>query len=225
MQSPWLFVRRWCFTLAFWAAMAAGAVMVGLRLGPLYAYAAWAGLALLLCAAGALLIRSQPMSKPTFRGRVGYQFVHFGFRASQGRLGSAALISWGVWCVVGTAAVWIVHGWSAGAELLRLAMGVTWCINTLALMYIWGIVLRNRPRGGGETQADLRMRVPASLVKLTLAVGGLTAVSVVLWFVMGTPAARLAAVVIAAGPVVVVGGAYGLVLGVMLTAGKNVRWN
>jgi hypothetical protein len=225
MQSPWLFVRRWSVTVLCWAALVAAAVVVGVRQGPLFAYGEWAGIAAVLCAVGALLIRSQPMGKPTIAGRTGYTVVHFGFRAGQGKLLSAALISWMVWSLVGAAAIWIAQGWGAGGEALRAAMGATWCVNTLALMYIWGIMLRNRPRGGNETQADTRMRMPAPLLKLTGALGGLTVVSLVLWFAMATPAARLAALLLAAGPVVVVGGAYGLVLGVMMTAGKNVRWN
>lgn len=225
MQSPFAFIRRWSVTLLCWGAMAACAVLIGQRLGPLYAYAAWAGIALLLCAAGAALIRSQPLSTPTLAGRIGYQVVHFGFKASHGKLGIAALMSWGVWCVVGATAVWIVHGWGGGAggEVMRLAIGVAWAVDALVLCYMWGIVLANRPRA--DAPEGVRMRVPQSTVKLTMGGAAVLGASGVMWWVMGTPGARLAALIVAAGPLLIVGCMFGGLMLIMMTAGKNARWN
>ncbi|HZW07601.1 MAG TPA: hypothetical protein VFF65_10800, partial [Phycisphaerales bacterium] len=94
-------VRRWLLNLLAWSALLIGAGALGARLPIALAIPAWVAAAGVLCAAGALLIKSQPPGKPTMGGRTGYLVTHFGFRAGQGRLASAAAISWGVWTVVG----------------------------------------------------------------------------------------------------------------------------
>jgi len=220
MMSPLQFVRRWVTTMLAWGLVAYAAVACGVYLAPALAFGAWAGVAVLLCGIGALLLWSQPMGKSTIGGRIGYQVVHFGFRASQGKLVGAALISWGVWLVVGSGVIWMTQGrW----QPLRTAMALTWMIDLLALFYLWGITLRNRPRAGAPD--GVRMRMPLPLIKLSGGIVALVVVSAVLWWVMGTPAAQLAALLIAAGPLVVVGGGYGLFFVVMMTAGKHARWN
>lgn len=221
MQSPFAMIRRWSVTLLCWAALVALAAAVGVRQGPLFAYAEWAGIAALLCVASALLIRSQPMGKATIAGRIGYMVTHYGFRAAQGRLFGAAVISWLVWSVVGIAAIWVVQG---DRSLIQVAMAVTWVANTYALMYMWGIALRNRPRVDPGERPSLPS-LPRSLRQITAGLLVLTAVSMAVWFAVGTPGARLAAVVMAAAPLVVIGGGYGVMLLVFMTAGRNVRWN
>ena len=219
-MSPFQIVRRFALNLLVWSLIAAAAYAIGTRLPQPASHGAWAGAAALLCAAGALLIRSQPLGQATLAGRVGFFVVHFGFRAGQGKIAAAAVISWLVWVVVGCAVIWST---GSGFQLLRAAMALAWTINVLGLFYVWGIVLRNRPRADNPNPEP--MRVPSSLSKLSTVVVTLIAVSAVLWWVFGTPAAQLAALLVAGGPLLVVGGGYGLVLLVMLTAGKNVRWN
>jgi hypothetical protein len=220
MNSPLQFARRFLVTGVAWCVVVAGAVACGVQVGAPWSWAAWAGISALFCVVGALLIKSQPMGRGTIAGRIGYQVVHFGFKAGQGSLTAAAAISWTVWLVVGSATVWVSQGpW----DLLRLAMAAAWVMDTLAFFYIWGIALRNRPRSGQPDSPPWRL--PRPLLKLSAGLAGLIIVSGWLWFMMGTPAARLSAVLLAGGPILIVGGGYGLVALVFLTAGRNVRWN
>ena len=222
MQSLYALVVRWSTTLVCWTAVVVAAVMIGVRQGPLYAYAAWAGVAFVLSVVGALLIRSQPMSTPTMAGRVGYQVVHFGFRASHGRLWVATMISWCVWLAVGTSAVWIAQGWP---DNMRLAIGIAWCADALAMMYVWGLVLRNRPSPRASEMTGHPTRIPLTLAKLLGLLAAVLLVSAGMWFGVGTQGFKLAAVIIAAGPLTVVGLGYGGVLLLFATVGRNARWN
>jgi hypothetical protein len=222
MASPIEFVRRWITTVVTWCLMIAAAVACGIYLQGLAAWGAWAGFAAVVCAFGALLIASQPLGRATLAGRIGYQVVHFGFRASQGQLKGAALISFAVWLVIGSAAIWTVMG---GWQPLRAAMALTWTIDILGIFYIFGIALRDRPRVDSGEASRVPLRLPNSLAKVAAGLAVLIAISAGLWWLMGTPAAQLAALLLAAGPLVVIGGGYGLMLAVMLTAGKNARWN
>ncbi|HYD02052.1 MAG TPA: hypothetical protein VEB22_12565 [Phycisphaerales bacterium] len=220
MMSPFAFLRRWSVNLLAWCALVACAAAMGVKLQVWTAVCLWVALAALLCAAGALLIRSQPVGTPTMFGRIGYLVTHFGFRAGHGRLPFAAAVSWCVWSVVGLGAIWVAVTWWTP---IVGAMALSWVVDVLALLFLWGIVLQNRPRpGAGGPPAQ---RAPGAVVKLSgLGVAVLT-VSAALWWLVGTPAAQFAALAIAAGPLVVVGGGYGLFMLALLTVGRNVRWN
>ena len=220
MQSPFAFIRRWCVTLICWAAVAAGAALCARQFGSPLAWGVWTGVAALLCVGGVLLIKSQPMGKATIAGRIGYQVAHFGFRAGQGTLFAVAWISWLVWVVVGSAVIWMTaDGW----QPMRTAMAAAWTVDVLAIFYVVGIQLANRPRRIEGVHTP--MRLPQSVQKLVGVGMALVSVSLVLWWVPGTPAAQLAALTMAAAPIVVLGGGFGVFMLIVMTVGKNVRWN
>ena len=199
--------------LICWILMAAAASAAGLYIHPAsMALAAWAGFALMACLIGALLIWLQPTGQSTLLGRLGYAVTHWGFRAGHGRLPFAVGISWLVWMGVGGAAIGIVHGRHNWQLILAI---IGWTIDGAMLMYLLGMLLRNRSANGG---------FQLSLSKGALVFASMLGVSLGMWHWGGEPWRNMA-VMIALGPPVAIGGVYGLFLLLILLMGKKVRWN
>lgn len=185
-----------------------GAVAVGVALPMWPAIGVWAGAALVLCILGAALIASQPLSTPTFAGLIGSIFTRRGFRVGGGRLPPAVLVSWLYWIVLGSAAIAIVHH---RRDVWMILLLLSWLILTLGLMFIAGQVIIASRSG----------RVPGSLSKLAgvltlllLASGGLAA------------AGHAGIALLLAGiPIALIGGGYGLFVLLIVTVGRNARWN
>jgi hypothetical protein len=87
--------------VVLWALMAAAAVVFATRLTLPMALAAWAALAAAVCVGGAFPLQLQPVGISTASGRIGGSFVHWGFRAGQGQLIPAMVISWLIWTFAG----------------------------------------------------------------------------------------------------------------------------
>jgi hypothetical protein len=193
-----------------WAVMVA--TMLGLAWSPpgrpvlLY----WASVSLLACILGALAIASQPLGQATLAGRFGSSVVRWGFRATQGKLAAAAAISWIIWLAVGSAAIVAVR---ARGDLSFRLMLLAWTIDFGALCYVLGVWLMNR--GSGRS----------TLLVVAAALIGMLGISAALWFGNSGPATRRTALMLAGGPPLVIGVGYGLFLLVVLTVGRNARWN
>jgi hypothetical protein len=156
------------------------------------------------CAGGTFLISRQPPGLATLGGRLGFAVVHWGFRASQGRLIPAAMISWLIWITLGTAAI-------AGAHFpTHVPIFVAWTGDLLGLFYVLGVMLANRSG-----------RIPASLAKVVAALIALVAGSLFLWFRAGSDQARAIALAVAGGPPLLIGAMYGFVLVPGLLAGRS----
>lgn len=172
----------------------------------------WAGISLVACVLGAIAIASQPLGQATLPGRFGSSVVKWGFRVTQGKLTGAAALSWLVWLVIGAAAITAgrVRG-DMGYRLILLA----WVVDFGALCYILGVWLSNRGGGSGNP----------SLLLISAALVAMLGISAALWFGNGAPGARRTALMLAGGPPLVLGVGYGLFLLVVLTVGRNARWN
>jgi len=198
--------------LPVWCVLLAGAVVCASRLPPLAAFAVWAVVMGGLCLLGVYLISRQPLETATRAGLVGYLVAHWGWRAGGGRLPGAAMISWLVWLVVGGAAMGIYHG---RGDIWRCLLVLSWLVLTLALMYLLGQMI--------IAQCELSFR-PNGLFKLAAALVLILIASIGLSLVR-QPWAQSMALAIAGGPVVVVGGGYGLFVLLIFTVGRNARWN
>jgi hypothetical protein len=193
-----------------WAVMATA--LAGLALSPptrpvlLY----WASISLIACILGALAIASQPLGQATLPGRLGSAAVRWGFRASQGSLFGATLTSWLIWLVLGGLLLTLVR---ARGDLWYRLLILAWMVDFGALCYVVGVWLSHRGSGGPTLLA-------IAGVLLTLIVA-----SAALWWGVGAPAARRAAVMVAGGPLLAIGVGYGLFLLIVLTVGRNARWN
>ncbi len=176
------------------------------------ALAAWAGVDLSLCLLGALLLARQPIGQGTAAGLAGSLIVHWGYRVGNGRLARAVGISWVVWMVVGAAAIGIVkHRAEPAAILLILA----WLVDGLLLMRLCGIAILFRRSG----------RLPWHIMKFIGVLIAMIACSAGLWWGTGGDWGRRMALWLAGGPPLLIGGGYGLLLLVMLAAGRKARWN
>jgi hypothetical protein len=200
--------------LVGWVVMGAVAAWVGRSFPLKTALLAWTALSGAMCAIGAFAIASQPIGTPTNFGRFGSLFVQWGFRAGQGRLIPAVLISWLFWVVAG-AAVILMLSWRADRRQLLLALA--WGVDALALLYVVGVILANKTPTSAAT--------PSSLLVIVAALVGMIAVSLALWGMSGSPGAMRTALLIAGGPPLQIGGGYALFVLMMLTVGRNARWN
>lgn len=194
---------------SMWLLAALAAAACGTQLDFSTALLAWAGLAAISCAIGAWLISRQPLGTATAGGRFGSSFVHWGFRAGRGQLAPAALISWAVWLVIGSAIIGSVQ--CPQHSLITVA----WTADFLSLFYVIGIMAANRGSG----------RLPASLVKLGCAVLGMLGGSFWMWFGIGTDRAQATALTLAGGPLLLIGIGYGFMLAMTGLMGRRVRWN
>jgi len=177
----------------------------------LAAIGAWLVLCLVACALGALALSSQPVGVATLAGRVGSLVVRWGFAAGRGRLLPAVAISWLAWAIFGTALiVALQHRSETQLQLLALA----WAVDALALMYVCGIALARRSAS-----------MTRGLLPIAGALVGMLAVSAIQWSHPLLPGGRRTALLIAGGPPLYIGGAYGLFLLVMMTFGRRARWN
>lgn len=186
-----------------WLAMAALAVACAAHFEFQLALLTWSAGTSVLCAMSALLISRQPLGVATLGGRFGSAVVHWGFRASHGRLLPAAVISWLIWLIIGGTAIAGVH------FTTHLPIFVAWAGDLLGLFYILGVMLVNR---GG--------RISASLAKLLAALLAMIAGSVMLWFHNGSDQARAIALAVAGGPPLVTAAVYGFVLATGLLSGR-----
>ena len=193
--------------------LAAAAVLLGLN-GPLATVLlAWAGGLGLLCIGGAVLVARQPIGIATMGGRIGSCFVRWGFRAGRGRLTPAVLISWLVWTVVGFGLIVATRVW---ADPKTVVMVLTWTVDTLALFYVLGIVLSNWTTGA---------KVAGSLLVIAAALTAMIAFSAVIWVSAPADAAQTTALMLAGGPLLLLGVGYGLLLSTMVAGGKRANWH
>ena len=170
----------------------------------------WAIITLIACILGALAIASQPLGQATLLGRLGSVVVRWGFRASQGSLVWSTLISWLIWLVIGGLLLTMVR---ARGDLWYRLLLLAWAVDFGALCYVLGVWLSNRGSGG------------LTLVAIAGVLVALLGASSALWWGIGSPAARRAAVIVAGGPPLAIGAGYGLFLLIVLTVGRNARWN
>jgi hypothetical protein len=202
------------FKLIGWIVMGAAAAWIGRSFPLRTALLAWGALSGIMCAIGGFAIASQPVGTPTIFGRFGALFVQWGFRASHGRLVPAVLISWLFWIVAGSAVI-LMLSWRADRRQLLLAL--SWGVDALALLYVAGVILANRTPTTPAT--------PGSLLVLVAVLAGMLVSSLALWGMSGSPAAMRTALLIAGGPPLLIGGGYGLFVLLMMTVGRNARWN
>ena len=93
-----------------------------------------------------------------------------------------------------------------------MMMTAFWIIDGSALLYLVSTLVKN---------FELRSRQAVSMFKVMGFVTAILLSSTVLW-VLGHP---YLALLVAGGPPVALASVFGLLMLIMLTAGKNVRWN
>lgn len=196
------------------AFMVGSLLVLALRAEPRTAMAGWALLSGVACVLAALAISRQPVGEATLLGRLGGAALRWGFRAGQGKLLWATLISWLVWLLIGATAIAALR---VRADRQQLLMVLAWAADLAALFYVLGVWLQSHaPTGAG---------MGSNLVSLAGVLALMLVASAILWFALPGPAAKRLALLIAGGPPLLFGGGYALFLLVTLTVGRNARWN
>lgn len=182
-------------------------------------------LAAALPALGALALASVRTAEITWKNYVGGYLMPWGYALGHGKLVGIALVSGCCWLflfAIGIAAESLaapttpsapapVESAAAPAFARWLLVG-GWLVDGMALLYLVGTLRKNfTPSSSGGR----------SLLKVIAFVTGLIVVSAVLASLghMGTAA------LVAAGPALALGAFYALWIGMILTFGRNTRWN
>ncbi|AWM40211.1 hypothetical protein GobsT_13420 [Gemmata obscuriglobus] len=203
-----LFTRRAALVAA--AAAACYGLAEGLGAGP--ALLLWAAAAAGACVLGAVLLRVSAVGRITWRNRAAGYLIPWGWRLNRGRLWPVAVVSWVVWVAVGAAALLLrpSPGEDGPAVGVRIALFAAWAVDAAALVFILGSIRQATPGG----------RV-GSLWKLVAVIAGLVGASVALH--LGD--LSRAALLLAGGPPAVLIVIAALFVGLMMTVGRNARWN
>lgn len=207
------------------AAVAACALMAR-RIGPWKALGWWAVIFGVLCAGIAFAVSRQPPGKVTVLNYLMGYILQWGYRIGRGKLVNITAISWSIWMLLGMAAVFAaqIHAntfASAAAEphargmVLMALLALAWIVDGAALFYILGNGIFN---GGAARQPGSLWVVAAILLAMILGSAGLVIAS-------HSRSAALAALLLAGGPILLVGVFYGLFMVVIVMSGRKTRWN
>ena len=168
----------------------------------------WAILMAVACGIGTLLLRTSQVSQVTWRNRLAGYLIPWGWRLNRGLLWPIPVISWVVWMAIGAAAMLLRSG--SESVVLRLALFAAWVVDASCVVFLLGSLLQSSP--GSRVAAVWKLLVfvvTLPVVSIALYLGGLT----------------MAALAVGGGPPLVVGAAFGLFTLVLLTLGRNARWN
>jgi hypothetical protein len=180
--------------------------------GPPTAALIWAGIAVIACGVGTVLLRTSPVGRVTWRNRAAGYLIPWGWRLNRGRLWPVAVVSWVGWMAVG-AAVFVLRPGSANEDSgvgLRVALFAAWVVDAAALLFVLGTIRQATP--GSRVRSLWKLAAVIALVggaSIGLYLGGRST----------------AALVVGGGPPLAAGGCTGLVVLVFMTVGRNTRWN
>lgn len=195
-------IARLLFSSLHYALPIAVGAWLGPRLGVLPALGAITAVALLLALLGAQLLRTSAIGKITWRNTAAVWLLPKAWW-----LGSSQLPG----MVVSSVAFTLLAAAIGAAADGNIWLMIAWALNGVVLSYALGAFRQHASGSSGRRTTGRLVAVIVLLVVAGLAVQQ-----------MGYP--RLAALV-AGGPVAVVGGLYGGWLLMIVTMGRNARWN
>jgi hypothetical protein len=202
------------------------------RFGPWKTLGIWGAAVGIACIGIGLILRSQTPEKVTIANYAAGFVLQWGYKVGRGKLPAIVGVSWAIWVLLGLAMVLAIqtrHGGgisSAHAGAVSAApqvrgtativlLGVAWVIDGGALLWILGLLATST-----NTAHMVRSLGPIAAVLVGMIVSSVA-------LVMLTDSAKPAwlALASAGAPPLAIGGAYALFIVVILTAGKNARWN
>jgi hypothetical protein len=202
-------------------------VWLVLTAGPWAAIGLWAAAIGAICGTVALLMHLQEPGRRSVINRMAGLILPWGYAIGRGKLLPIVIESWFRWVLVGAAVVLLTaHGnpesgldpsrlRSSRSAIVTLLLFLSWVIDGAVVLRLVTIAAtRARPR-----------RLPASILGPIAGIGAMIAASVSLTVFGHNPGLTALALLIAAGPLVVVGGGLGLMFLVMVTFGRHTRWN
>jgi hypothetical protein len=195
-------IARLLFSSLHYALPIAVGAWLGPRLGVLPALGAITAVALVLALLGAQLLRTSAIGKITWRNTAAGWLLPKGWW-----LGSRQLPG----MVMSSVAFTLLAAAIGAAADGNIWLMIAWALNGVVLSYALGAFRQHASGSSGRRTTGRLVAVIVLLVVAGLAVQ-----------LLGYP--RLAALV-AGGPVTVVGGLYGGWLLMIVTMGRNARWN
>ena len=180
-------------------------------------------LAVALPTAGALLLRTVPVSKMDWRNHLAGWLMPFGYVLGRGKLGAIAAWCAVIWFALAACGVLLTQPTIAApqAPAVAAAAGPSWSWPALvagwlvlgtAFVHLLTTLRKNFSPGSQSGR---------SLVKIMAVIVGLAGASVALHVSGFTGTAAL----VALGPPAAVGTLFGLWVLMLLTLGRNARWN
>lgn len=208
----WLLIHR----VILIALPACASVFLAARLGAWAAAAVWSLGMLIACCVTGLLLSRQPVGTHNAINALAGWLLMWGWRLTQGALARMVAVSWLVWVLLGVGAIALAvagepDGLSNSSLGLRGLLYLIWLILGWGVLYLLGVMVSNR-------------RVNPPLVVPTLILVGLIAGSAAMYFRAPSRGTLISAVLLAGGPIVVIGVGYGLFMVVLLIAGRKTRW-
>jgi hypothetical protein len=199
-----------------------GGYLLAPRIGAWLTLAGVAALATLAAVAGGHLLKTSTVSKITWKNRLAGFMVPWGWKLANGKLGRAQIASAAIWTLLGGAGVMLASGptsvsiSSSGTmrfpNVVTALLALAWIIDGAAVVYLLSTMLKN---------FDVASPQALSLIKVMALCVAILLGSLLLW-TLGHP---YIALLIAGGPPMALAVFFGLFIFIMLTAGKNVRWN
>lgn len=179
-----------------------------------------------LAVTGALVLRSARVGQITWRNRVAGLLLPWGYVLGRGKLPGIVLACTAIWSALAAAVLLSLAGTAvvpnAGAAPTPVAPAnggssspwllLAWIVDGACLLYLLGMLTKYFAPHAQVTRSQLKL----VLVLVVMIVGSI---------VLHLAGYAGPALLVAGGPVALVGGAYGLFLGVILLFGRNVRWN
>jgi hypothetical protein len=214
--------------LAVVAAVAACAWMTP-RLGPWKTIVIFAVVMNALCGAVAFLVHRQPPGKVTIANYVMAIVLPWGYQVGRGQLSRIVFISWAIWVLLGLATVVATSRRIAqppasvvtsdqnlprSATIMTL-LAVAWIVDGAVLLRCIGVLATGTNRG----------HMSRSMAPLVLFLVAILAISIALVTLSHSATSAWLALLVAGGPPLFVAAGYGLFMLVILTIGRNARWN
>lgn len=182
----------------------------------------------LLCGAAAWLLQTVETGEMSWKNYLAGIPLRWGYGLSGGTLWKLVLGSWVIWSLIGVgfgfalgqplsaaptpAPAEIAAAGTASGGLWSLVLFGSWLLLGAATLFVLGVLLKNFQVSSSSGQ---------QLLVILLILGSIFGVS--LW--LNSNGHTRAAALVAGGPIALVAGFYGVFMIVILTVGRNARWN
>ncbi|MBC7782753.1 MAG: hypothetical protein H7144_02855 [Burkholderiales bacterium] len=181
----------------------------------------WAITMAAACGTAAWLLKTSGVGNITWKNRVAGLLLPFGYAAGRGKLWPIVLTSWLVWVLVAVAVALQTDQRIASTSTTpdatpsrawAIVLMVAWAIDGAALLYVIGTAVKNFTPGS---------RSGITLIKISAVIVGIIAGSIILHITGHTRSAAI----LAGAPPAALAVLYGAFVGIMVTVGRNARWN
>lgn len=208
---------RWILAYVIQIALAVGAIVAGYfltrRFGPAAGMGIAAGASTVASLLAMLLLRYSPLGRVNYLNHIAGYLMPWGAKFGRGALWQFALGSGTIWVLLALIGAMLALAPSGTSTAALVALGFGWLLDGIAAAFIVGAIVQRR-----ESLLSTANRSMLTIVGVVLAVLAISAATLY----SGWPAL---AAVIAVAPLAIVGVPYAIFIGIIVSQGKNFRWN